>query len=139
MTKPEVLLKFDTEDSSLVVVVIVVVDGLVHVVDPRNLPLKFSQNRIRSSWDIDDVEFPMVGGGWWWKVIFVSNPTFVMIGWFNLWLSLGWYKSCKKSLNKNCEHQLLNKFKIKVLNKSCIQRIAKSNCQQLLKRLLAQK
>ena len=34
-------------------------------VDPRNLPLKFSQNWISNSWDFDDFLFPVVveGGG----------------------------------------------------------------------------
>ena len=34
----------------------------------------------------------VVGGRWWWwwcKVIFMSNPTFVMLGWVELWLSWG--------------------------------------------------
>ena len=42
---------------------------LLHVVavDPRNLPLKFCQNWISNSSDIEDVEFPVVVvvGGWW--------------------------------------------------------------------------
>ena len=36
------------------------------VVDPTNLPLKFGQNRVRNSWNIDDIEFVVVvvvGGG----------------------------------------------------------------------------
>ena len=33
------------------------------IIDPRNLPLKFGQNQVSNSWDIDDVEFPVVGGG----------------------------------------------------------------------------
>ena len=38
---------------------------------PRNLSLKFGQNRLRNSWDIDDIEFVVVllrVGEWvgWW-------------------------------------------------------------------------
>ena len=29
------------------------------------------------------------GGGWWSKVIFMSNPTFVVLSWLELWLSWG--------------------------------------------------
>ena len=49
----------------IVVVVIVVVVVFMDIIDPRNLPLKFCQNRVSNSWDIDDVEFPVVvvGGG----------------------------------------------------------------------------
>ena len=32
-------------------------------IDPRNLPLKFGENRVSNSWDIDDIEFPVVVGG----------------------------------------------------------------------------
>ena len=49
---------------------------------PRNLRLKFCQNRFSNSWDITDIEFS--GGGWWvCKVIFVSNPTlgYVRLNW----------------------------------------------------------
>ena len=39
---------------------------------PRNLPLKFGQNRVNNSWDIADIEF--VWGGWVvFTVVFVSN------------------------------------------------------------------
>ena len=55
--------------------------------DPRNLRLKFCQNRFGNSWDITDIEFS--GGSWWWvvvvvcRVIFVSNPTlgYVRLNW----------------------------------------------------------
>ena len=30
---------------------------------PRNLPLKFGQNRASKSWDIADIEFVVGGGG----------------------------------------------------------------------------
>ena len=65
-------------------VVIVVVLVVVHVVvvDPINLPLRFGLNRVRNSWDFNDIEFVVMVGGWWFKVIFVSNPTFE--------LSCGW-------------------------------------------------
>ena len=49
---------------AFVVVVIVVGDVVVivvHVVvDPRTLSLKFGLNGVKSSWDIDDVELPVV-------------------------------------------------------------------------------
>ena len=62
---------------SVVVVVIVVFDVVVGVsvvvhvvtVDPRNPPWKFGKNRVGKSWDIADVEFPVVGGGGWWVVV----------------------------------------------------------------------
>ena len=39
---------------------------------PRNLPLKFGQNRVSNSLDIYDIEF--VWGGWWiFTIIFMSN------------------------------------------------------------------
>ena len=45
------------------------------------VPLKFGQNRMSKSQDIADIEFPVVGGGGWWcKVIFMSDPTKVMLG-----------------------------------------------------------
>ena len=56
--------------------------AVIVVVDPRNPPWKSGKNRVGNSWDIADVEFPVVGGGWWCKVIFVSHPTFE--------LSWGW-------------------------------------------------
>ena len=69
----------------MVVIVIVVVVVQVIAVDPGSLTLKFGQNRISNSWDIDDLELlvvVVVGGWWWWwcKVIFMSNPTFIMLG-----------------------------------------------------------
>ena len=33
---------------------------------PRNLRLKFGQNRVSKSRDIADIEFLVGGGGWWW-------------------------------------------------------------------------
>ena len=61
---------------SVVIVVIIV------VINPRDQPIKFGRNHISNRWDIADVEFPVEGGWWWWcKVIFVSNPTLVMLGW----------------------------------------------------------
>ena len=49
----------------VVIVIVIVVGGViavvVHVVvDPRNLSLKFGLNGVKSGWDIDDVEFPVV-------------------------------------------------------------------------------
>ena len=44
---------------------------------PKNLPLKFHQNRVSNSWDIADIEFVwvvvvvVVGGGGGCKVIFL--------------------------------------------------------------------
>ena len=79
-------------------VVIVHIDVVVIVVvDPWNLPLKFGQNWVINSWDlvdvlvvswdIADIEFVVVVVC---KLIFFSNPTFVKLGWVELWLSLGW-------------------------------------------------
>ena len=56
-------------DNLLVVAATVVVDVAV-VVDPRNLPLKFVQNRVINKCDLADVvvlvvEFAVVGGGQW--------------------------------------------------------------------------
>ena len=66
-----------------VFVVVVVVD-----VDPRNLPLKFRQNRVSNSWYIAYIEFLCCVGGWH-QVIFMSSPNYVMLGWcwVELWLS----------------------------------------------------
>ena len=53
---------------------------------PRNIPLKFLQNCVSNSGAIASIEFLWVDGvaGWWvgvvCKVIFVSNPTKVMLG-----------------------------------------------------------
>ena len=58
---------------------------------PMNLRLKFRQNRVNySSWDIADIEILWVGGVVC-IVIFVSNPTKIMLGWgwVELWLSWG--------------------------------------------------
>ena len=47
--------------------------------DPRNLYLNFCQNRVINSLDIPDIEFLCVGvlgGG---VVIFISNPSFVIL------------------------------------------------------------
>ena len=58
---------------------------------PRKLHLKFQQNRVSNSWDIASIEFLwwVVGGGVACKVIFMSNPTKVMLGWVQFWLSWG--------------------------------------------------
>ena len=49
---------------------------------PRNLPVKFHQNLVSKSWDIVDIEFLCMGGGWVvCKVIFVSYPTKVRLSW----------------------------------------------------------
>ena len=52
---------------------------------PRSLHLKFHQNWFSNSLDIADIEFVWVvgggGGGVVCKVIFVSNPTKVMLNW----------------------------------------------------------
>ena len=55
----------DIWNVAFVVVVVVIVVGdvvvVVHVVvDPRNLSLEFGLNGVKSSWDIDDIEFPVV-------------------------------------------------------------------------------
>ena len=48
---------------------------------PRNLPLKFHQNRVSNSWDIADIEFLWGGGG-------VVHSHFIVKP--NLVLRLGW-------------------------------------------------
>ena len=56
----------------------------------RNLLLLFYQNWVSNSWDIAGFEFLWVG---WWvvcKVIFVSNPTKVMLDWGWVELLLSW-------------------------------------------------
>ena len=62
-----VALSCDVVVAYVVDVVLVLI--LVHVVavDPKNLQLKFCQNWISNSSDIEDVEFPVVVvvGGWW--------------------------------------------------------------------------
>ena len=90
---------------------------------PRNLPLKFHQNRVSNSWDIADIEFVWVGWGGWCRVILLSNPTLVLrLGWgfdnswgllwvfmtfschlgnrgakvFQLWRSVPWFISIRK-------------------------------------------
>ena len=53
-----------------IVVVVIVIDG------PRNLLLKFTQNRVSNNKDIANIEFVVGGVGWAkCKVIFVLNPT----------------------------------------------------------------
>ena len=54
---------------------------------PRNLPVKFGQNRVSNNWDIDDIEFAMVGGGGM-PSHFLVNPNFWLC-YVKLWLSLG--------------------------------------------------
>ena len=71
-------------DGDVVVIVgvaVTVVVVFVFVVDdPRNLPLKFGQYQISNSSDIADIEFLWwVGGSVLCKVIFMSNPTKVML------------------------------------------------------------
>ena len=56
------------------------------VIDPRNLPLKFGQNQVSNSWDIDDFEFPVVGGGGGVKSF--SCQTQLLLCWVEL--SWGW-------------------------------------------------
>ena len=63
--------------------VVVNVDVSIVVFDPR----KFHQNRLSNSWVIAGIDFAVVGGvGGWWvvvvcRIIFMSNPTYVMFGW----------------------------------------------------------
>ena len=52
---------------------------------PRNLRLKFGQNRVSNSWDIADVEFTVVvvvggGGGGGVKSFSCKTQTFVRLG-----------------------------------------------------------
>ena len=53
---------------------------------PGSLPLKFHQNRVSNSWDIADIEFVWDGWSGKFKVIFMSNPTYVMLGWGWVWI-----------------------------------------------------
>ena len=56
------------------------------------LPLKFHQNRVSNSWDIDDIEFLwwVVGGlGWYAKSFSCLIQLKVTLGWVELWMSLG--------------------------------------------------
>ena len=62
---------------------------------PRNLHLKFHQNRVSNRREIADIEFLWVGGEVVCKVIFVSDPTKVMLGCVKLWLSCGFDKTRK--------------------------------------------
>ena len=50
-------------DILFVVVVVIVLAVVIVFVDPRNLPLKFGQNRFNNSWGIADIEFAVGGGG----------------------------------------------------------------------------
>ena len=49
--------------------------------------MNFGQNRV--NFEINDVEFLVVVGGCWCKVIFMSNTTFVLLGCVELWLTWG--------------------------------------------------
>ena len=54
--------------------------------DPRNLRLKFCQNRFGNSWDITDIEFTgwVVGGGWCAKSFLRLTQLKVMLGWIEV-------------------------------------------------------
>ena len=58
---------------------------------PRKLLLKFHQNRVGNSWDMANIEFV-----WRWLVYAKSFSCLtqlkVMLGWVELWLSLGFDK-----------------------------------------------
>ena len=59
----------------------------------RNLPLKFGQNRVSNSWDIAEIEFVWVGGGWGGvcTVIFMSNLQ-LQLGWGYVVVELGFWQ-----------------------------------------------
>ena len=63
----------------VVVVVVVVVINVVffRCCWSRNLPIKFGQNRVSSSWDITDI-LTLSLCGWWTRVILMLTPTFDM-------------------------------------------------------------
>ena len=65
-----------------------------------NLRLKFHKNRASNNGDVADIEFVWVVlvGGVVCKVIFVSNPTKVLLGWVELMLS--WDLDKKKQSKK---------------------------------------
>ena len=65
-----------------------------------NLHLKFHKNRASNNGDVADIEFVWVVlvGGVVCKVIFVSNPTKVLLGWVELMLS--WDLDKKKQSKK---------------------------------------
>ena len=58
------------------------------VIDPRNLPLKFGQNRVSNSWDIDDIEFPVVVGGGVKSVSCQTQLFYVELSWVVVELGL---------------------------------------------------
>ena len=64
-----------------VVVAVAVVFEVLVVVDPRNPPSKFGQNRSVTAEIL--LSFSLCSSGWvsgGYKVIFVSNPTFFRLG-----------------------------------------------------------
>ena len=64
-----------------VVVAVAVVFEVLVIVDPRNPPSKFGQNRSVTAEIL--LSFSLCSSGWvsgGYKVIFVSNPTFVRLG-----------------------------------------------------------
>ena len=80
----------------VVVVVVHVFVVIVVVVDPTNLPLKFGYNRVRNSWDFDNIEFVVVGGDVYSH--FRGKPNFWVVVELEMWQ----YVSPK--LN-DCEHK----------------------------------
>ena len=69
---------------------------------PRNLCLKFHQNRVSNSWDIVDIEFVWLGGEMGWVVFAKSFSRLtqleVISGWVELGLSWGFHKNWTLSM-----------------------------------------
>ena len=86
---------------------------------PRNLPLKFGQNRVSNSWDIADIEF--VWGGWGgveFTVIFMSNLQ------LQLRLFCSWVWVLTKILaQKRCQYNKMFDQKKNVYKKFCSSKI----------------
>ena len=106
---------------------------------PRILPLKFGKNRVSNSWDIANIEFLVVG---WWglvvrRVIFVSNPTFVMLGGLKLWSRWGCDNCLLKKTCfcwKNCplKKSILSKEQIFFQQKIWLELIQFISCSWLI-------
>ena len=71
---------------------------------PRNLPLKFGQNRVSNSWDIADIEF-LWGGVVVWFAQSFSCPTFNYIE-VTLLLSWGCDNTNESPIQHPCKNQV---------------------------------
>ena len=68
---------------------------------PAKLVLNFHQNWVSNRCDIANIDFLWVVGWGVCKVIFVSNPTKVMLVGDELWMSFGFDNSKQKYTRKN--------------------------------------